>query len=216
MIESLVGMHAPRIVFEQDNHCNDLKLRNFADINASLDTALETITLAQIKANKNTWSFLAVLAAKLTTKPFCSFFLARTTQDSVQDILVGSNIIQGNTTMKLACACAKRNNPVAHGFFLVSRTGSNTRKTGYLPRRCLQYSFIWTGVSGLDTKHLSLLDRKVLVHGRKLMGRQGLSKRNGRQMERSNLLRAIATQYGNFWVWCLARGFAGIKILQAI
>ena len=26
MIESLVGMHAPRIVFEQDNHCNDLKL----------------------------------------------------------------------------------------------------------------------------------------------------------------------------------------------
>ena len=123
--------------------------------------------------------------------------------------------------MKLACACAKRNNPgctwVLFGFAHRFKRAENWLFTKALST--ILFYLDWSLWFWTPSICHYWIGRYWYMGGNSWEAR--LVKKKCRQMERSNLLRAIATQYGNSWFWCLARsscefaGFAGIKILQA-
>ena len=154
------------------------------------------LLLRKIKANKNMWSFLAVLAAKLTTKPFMLILPCPDTQDSVQDILVGSNIIQGNTTMKLGMRLRKAQQSWLRMGSFWFRAPVQTRGKLVIYQGVV-YNTLLSGLESLvlDTKHLSLLDRKVLVHGRKLMGGKACQK----EMQADGTVKFIACHSNTVW-----------------
>ena len=167
-----------------------------ADINASLDTALENITLAQNQSKQEHVVFFGGAGSKANNEAiYAHSSLPGHTRLSAR-YLGGQQHYTGQHHDEISMRLRKAQQSWLRMGSFWFRAPVQTRGKLVIYQGVV-YNTLLSGLESLvlDTKHLSLLDRKVLVHGRKLMGGKACQK----EMQADGTVKFIACHSNTVW-----------------